>query len=385
MNFFHLNCRVVGKAKGKSSVAASAYISAEKIYNERTGITHDYSKKNDVIYSDVVLCNNAPAEFKNRSVLWNAVEKKEKSSDARYARQFDLAIPNEFTVEQAKILFYDIADIFVKDGMCFDGGIHWEKDNHHYDFLVTTRPFKEDGTWGDKDKKEYAFECDADGNKIIDRENPFWWEDKNNPERCGIRIPELDENGNQKKDKRGGKVWKRERVDSTGWDKKEMVEKWRKECCDIINKRVKEFGYDFTIDHRSYKKQNKDLMPTIHEGYMARKMEKDGLISDRCSINREIKKYNSVLYKIKEIGKSIKDILSKKVRDIYGRVDKVLQRRRADKEDGRDGRRNGKDVGRDRNYGERNIRKGQDNKANEKIQQDFGREFERYEDNTPKR
>ena len=83
MNFFHLNCRVVGKARGKSSVAASAYVSAEKIYNERTGITHDYSNKKDVIYSDVILCENAPAEFKKRSILWNEVEKKEKASDAR--------------------------------------------------------------------------------------------------------------------------------------------------------------------------------------------------------------------------------------------------------------------------------------------------------------
>lgn len=384
MNFFHLNCRVVGKARGKSSVAASAYVSAEKIYNERTGITHDYSNKKDVIYSDVILCENAPAEFKKRSILWNEVEKKEKASDARYARQFDLAIPNEFTIEQAKVLFYDVANVFVKEGMCFDGGIHWEEGNHHFDFLVTTRPFKADGSWGEKDKKEYAFLLDESGNKIIDKDNPNWWEDKKNSERYGIRIPELDEEGNQKKDKRGGKVWKRERVDSTGWDKKEMVEKWRKDCCDIINKRAVEFGYGINIDHRSYERQNKAKMPTIHEGYMARKMEKDGLISDRCSINMEIKKYNSVLYKIKEIGKSIKDMLSKKVRDIYGRVDNILQRRRNNKQDGRDGRRDGADAGRDRSLAEREQRKGREDKRTKELCDKAEREFEIYGEEIPK-
>lgn len=356
MNFFHMNCRVVSKARGKSSVAASAYVSAEKLLNERTGLTHDFSRKQDVIFSDVVLCENAPSEYKEREKLWNAVEKVEKSADARFARQFDLAIPNEFTKEQAKILFYDIADIFVKDGMCFDGGIHWEEGNHHYDFLVTTRPFKEDGTWGDKDKKEYVFMLDENGNKIIDKDNPNWWEDKKNPERCGIRLPELDENGEQKRDKKGGKIWKRERVDSTGWDKKEMVESWRKNCCDAINNRAREFGYDFNIDHRSYERQNKEIIPSIHEGYMARKMEKEGLVSDRCSINREIKKYNSLLTKIKEKAKAITAAITEKVRELNERFDTILQRRRNNKNDGRN-------AGRDRGKGQ------EDRKPDESVGQ----------------
>ena len=123
MDFFHLNCRIVSKAKGKSSVAASAYISAEKLVNERTGLTHDFTRKQDVIFSDTVLCENAPKEFQDREVLWNEVEKVERASDARFARQFDLAIPNEFSKEQAKELFYDVANIFTEQGMCFDGGI----------------------------------------------------------------------------------------------------------------------------------------------------------------------------------------------------------------------------------------------------------------------
>lgn len=195
MNFFHLNCRIVGRAKGKSSVAAAAYISAEKILNERAGLIHDFSRKRDVIFADTVLCKNAPSAYRDRAVLWNAVEKIEKSSDARFARQFDLAIPNEFTEEQAKELFYDVAHIFTDQGMCFDGGIHWEEGNHHFDFLVTTRPFKEDGSWETKEKKDFAFRRDETGNRIIDKSDPYWWEDKKNPDRCGIRIPDLDKNG----------------------------------------------------------------------------------------------------------------------------------------------------------------------------------------------
>ena len=319
MDFFHLNCRIVSKAKGKSSVAASAYISAEKLVNERTGLTHDFTRKQDVIFSDTVLCENAPEEFRNREVLWNEVEKVERASDARFARQFDLAIPNEFSKEQAKELFYDVANIFTEQGMCFDGGIHWEPGNHHYDFLVTTRPFKADGSWGDKDKKDYAFEKDENGNKIIDKDNPNWWEDKKNPERCGIRIPDMDSNGNQKTDKKGGKIWKRERVDSTGWDRKEVLEQWRRECCEMINKKAIEYGFDFQIDHRSYERRNIDIVPTIHEGYMARKMESEGLVADRCELNRDIRNYNSVIARMKETAVAITEMIVMKARDILGR------------------------------------------------------------------
>ena len=348
MQFFHMNCRVVGKAKGKSSVATAAYVSAEKLQNERTGLTHDFSRKKDVIFTDTVLCKNAPVEFRNHAKLWNAVEKIEKAPDARFARQFDLAIPNVFTPAQAKALFYDVARIFTEQGMCFDGGIHWEPGNHHFDFMVTTRPFREDGSWGDKERKEYVFQTDSEGRKIIDREDPNWWEDKKNPERCGIRVPEVDENGEQKLDKKGGKLWKRERVDATGWDRKEMVEFWRASCCEAINRRAQEYGYDIHLDHRSFKRQGIEKTPEIHEGYMARKMEQDGLVADRCQINRDIRKYNSVLDRIRQIAKEITTTIVEKARDILGRFKNLAGGFGSDRESGRNDESVGKSADRDR-------------------------------------
>ena len=334
MKFFHMNCRVVGKARGRSSVAAAAYVSAEKLLNERTGLTHDFSRKKDVIFTDTVLCKYAPTKFRDRKTLWNAVEKIEKASDARFARQFDLAIPNAFTPVQARTLFYDVARIFTEQGMCFDGGIHWENGNHHFDFMVTTRPFKEDGSWGDKERKEYVFRTDPDGNKIIDRTDPNWWEDKKNPERCGIRVPELDENGEQKLDKKGGRLWKRERVDATGWDRKEMVELWRASCCEAINKRSMEYGYDIHLDHRSFQRQGIEKTPEVHEGYKARKMEQDGVVADRCQINRDIREYNSLLDRIRQVAKDITTTIVEKARDILGRFKNITRSAGSDREPG---------------------------------------------------
>lgn len=162
--------------------------------------------------------------------------------------------------------------------------------------------------------KEYVFRTDPDRNKIIDRTDPNWWEDKKNPERCGIRVPELDENGEQKLDKKGGRLWKRERVDATGWDRKEMVELWRASCCEAINKRSMEYGYDIHLDHRSFQRQGIERTPEVHEGYMARKMEQDGLVADRCQINRDIREYNSLLYRIRQVAKDITTTIVEKAK-----------------------------------------------------------------------
>ena len=350
MNFFHLNCRIIGKAGVRSSVAVSAYISGEKLLNERTGLTHDFSRKKDVIFSDTVLCKNAPSAFKHRETLWNSVEQVEKASNSRFARQFDLAIPNEFSVEQAKELFYSVAEIFTNQGMCFDGGIHWEEGNHHFDFLVTTRPFNEDGSWGQKDKKDYIFKTDESGNKIINKEDPNWWEDSKNPDRCGIRIPELDENGKQKLDKKGGRIWKRDRVDSTGWDKNEMVEYWRSECCKAINISLNKYGFDYQLDHRSYERQGIDKMPTIHEGYHARKMEAQGEISDRCNINREIREYNKISEQIKSVAKELTDKIIQKARDIIERFTNLTGGIGIIRDSGTDGRSSGDTADRNRGF-----------------------------------
>ena len=87
MAIFQCQIQIIKRSEGRSAVAAAAYRAAEKIENEYTGIVEDYSRKNWVEHSEIMLPENAPAEFRNRSVLWNAVEKSEKSKNARLARE----------------------------------------------------------------------------------------------------------------------------------------------------------------------------------------------------------------------------------------------------------------------------------------------------------
>ena len=61
------------RSKGHSTIAASSYRAGIKLLDERTGIIHDYSKRDDVIYDDVILPKDSDDSFLNRETLWNAI------------------------------------------------------------------------------------------------------------------------------------------------------------------------------------------------------------------------------------------------------------------------------------------------------------------------
>ena len=82
---YHLSVKIIGRSSGRSAVAAAAYRSGECIANEWDGVTHDFRKKNWVKFTEVLLPDHAPQNFKNRKNLWNAVEVAEKSKSAQLA------------------------------------------------------------------------------------------------------------------------------------------------------------------------------------------------------------------------------------------------------------------------------------------------------------
>ena len=72
----HLEAKIISRGTGRSAVAASAYMSCSKILNDYDGVQHDYTRKQGLVREQVFLHENAPAEWKDRSVLWNAALKK---------------------------------------------------------------------------------------------------------------------------------------------------------------------------------------------------------------------------------------------------------------------------------------------------------------------
>lgn len=157
MAIYHLEAKVVSRGAGRSAVAASAYLSCSRLYNDYDGIQHDYTKKQGLVWQEVFLPEYAPQEWQDREKLWNAVEEVETAKDSRLAREFVVALPIELSREQQIELLQDfIREQFVSDGMCADAAIH-DTDGHnpHAHILLTVRPLDERGKWQYKTEKEY--------------------------------------------------------------------------------------------------------------------------------------------------------------------------------------------------------------------------------------
>lgn len=283
MAIFHLSIKIVSRSGGKSAVAASAYRAGEKLTETETGYVHDYTRKGGVIHTEVFLPTNAPPLFSNREILWNEVQKIEKQADAQMAREIEVALPIELSrEEQVELVRRYVTENFTDVGMCADVAIH-EKEvdgktvihqNPHAHILLTTRAFKEEGSWAPKEKKTYALD------------------------EKGERIPLIDPaTGLQKIGKRNEKLWKRVTVLANDWNDQSNAEKWRQSWAEMCNLYLLP---EQRIDHRSFERQGLEQVPTIHVGYAARQMERRGEVSERMELNRVIRRLNQMLNTMKK-------------------------------------------------------------------------------------
>ena len=355
MAIFHFTVKIVGRSKGKSVISASAYLNGDVMKNEETGRISYYTSKKEVVYTSLMMCENAPPEWLHvpeenikrfqqsirykraddkdaalekfkitfqKQRLWNEVLKIEKNADAQLGRSFEFSLPKEWSrQEQIDYTTEYIQKTFVDKGMCADWSIHDKRatsdksavGNPHVHLLVTMRPFNPDHSWGNKEVKDWDFVRDTDGNIVVDESHPDWWQDKKNPDRHGIRIPVLDENGVQKVGARNRKQWKRVLTDATGWNNPKNCELWRSEWAGMCNRHL---SIDNQIDHRSYERQGKLKVPTIHEGADARKIEEKYLTGQirkgswKVEENQMIKKQNALLQKVIETFGKVSGALS---------------------------------------------------------------------------
>lgn len=365
MAIFHMKIKIINRRSGRSAVASAAYRSGEKLVNDYDGLEHDYTRKNWIEHKEIILPESAPKEYKDRSSLWNAVEKIEKSSVSRLSREFEIALPKEMTLEQQ----IEVAKKFVEDNiislnLCADICIHNPpvmndrhqpidefgnptKDvnkmifrNPHAHIMTTLRPLDEVGRWqkkseveyickyGDEEKKLTANELKLDENKIWQKQYKYindkekMWLTKDEGEALGLkrvnRTPRTTV---------GGRL--NPHVEYIN-DKARVFE-WRENWEKIVNEKFKDLKSDTRIDHRSYKDQGKeDILPTQHMGPSATNMERramreiiegknpDSIIhSELALINKQIKEHNRFVIElrsnIEEITKSAKEYVEKTV------------------------------------------------------------------------
>ena len=255
MAIYHLSVKTFSRSNGQSATAAVAYRAGAKIHCDHERRDHDYSKKRDVLHSEIFLPPNAPSWANDRQQLWNEVERAEKRKNSTVAREFEVALPNELNKEQRIALVQDFAkQIVARHGCAVDAHLHDDKasykskENQHAHIMLTTRRLE--------------------------------------PEGFTKKTRELDE-------KKSGEVVY-----------------WREQWAKTANEHLREYGIE--IDHRSLKDQGLEREPTIKMGVAASALERRGIKTDRGDINREVAKYNKVLET--NSNEKINDILSKQLK-----------------------------------------------------------------------
>lgn len=205
MALYHFHVEQIKRSAGQSAIACAAYRAGEKLYSEYYGEINDYSHKGGVLHTEILLPPNAPPEYKDRQTLWNAAEKVEKNKKAQLAYNFDIALQNELTMDENITLAQRfVQEHFVAKGMIADLAVHKpDKENGisnpHFHVMTTMRPINPDGSWGNKQRREYV----------------------------------LDENGERKKDENGNYIFTA--VHTTDWHEPETLDHWREAWCRMVN------------------------------------------------------------------------------------------------------------------------------------------------------
>ncbi len=312
-------------------------MSCSRIYNGYDGIQHDYTRKQGLVWQQVFLPDMAPAEWIDREILWNAVEEAEKTKDSRLAREFVVALPVELSRDEGIALLTDFIQAnFVAEGMCADVCIH-DTDGHnpHAHIMLTVRPLTKVGTWQHKTEKEYL--CVRDGEEQgftaaeFKLEQSEGWEKqyqyKAGKKKVYMPPSQAEAQGYERISKYPKSTkYGRQNPISERWNSEDQLALWRAAWADTVNRCLERFGHEERVDHRSHAERGLDEQPTIHEGVVARTLEKKGIISDRCELNRQIKADNALLRELKSLVKKLMDAVKNTVPAIAEAMETVRQK-----------------------------------------------------------
>ena len=334
MAIYHLEAKVISRGTGRSAVAAAAYMSCSQILNDYDGVQHDYTRKQGLVWQQVFLPEYAPQEWQDRGVLWNAVEENEKTKDSRLAREFVVALPVELAKDEwTELLTEFIRKQFVSDGMCADVSIH-DTDGHnpHAHIMLTVRPLNQDGTWQYKTEKEYL--CVRDGEErgftsaeFKEAQADGWekqYQYKNGKKKVWLTQPDAEAQGYERVSKYPKSTkYGRQNPISARWNSDEQLLIWRAAWADAVNLHLERKGMEERIDHRSHADRGLEEQPTIHEGVVARALERQGIVSDRCELNRQIKADNALLRGLKQTVKALIEAVKNSLSDIADALETI--------------------------------------------------------------
>lgn len=268
MAIYHYSVKTINRSTGRSSVAAAAYRSGEKLVDERTGNVYDYTRRDGVLHYEVFLPDGQTV---GRQELWNLAEAAEKRKDAKVAREIVVALPHELSFLDQVIVVREYAQgLSRRTGWAVDVAVHapgreGDQRNTHAHLLCTTRKMERDDSGQlQMGAKTRDWDVIATGKELVKAERQEW-------ERQVNRILEIEQS-------------------------------------------------QARVDCRSYEAQGKtEQIPQIHLGVSASQMERKGVETERGNRNRDAAEHN----------RSVVDLKGKQyIRELQQRVVQNLEDKR---------------------------------------------------------
>jgi ATP-dependent exoDNAse (exonuclease V) alpha subunit len=242
---YHLKITSVGRSAGRRATAAAAYRAGDRLHDERSGRTYNFSGRTDVLHAEILLpahlAGAADAWAGRRERLWNTAEHAEKRSNSRVAREYEIALPHELdTAQQIALARGFSREIAERYRVAVDLAVHAPRAgsdprNYHAHLLTTTREVTPAGLGA----------------------------------KAGLDLDPRERRRRELPDSRREFLTLRER--------------WAA----LTNEALREAGLHVRVDHRSLAAQGIDRVPVPHIPIAALKMEQRGVPSRVAEIIRQ--------------------------------------------------------------------------------------------------
>jgi len=243
---YHLSAQIIKRSEGRSAIAAAAYRAGERLVDRQSNVAFDYRNKGGIVHNEIRKPDGAPDWMGNREELWNVLEIKNRRKDAQLAREMNIALPREMTLEQqTAVLRRFVDERFVALGMVADMAIHHDEEN-------------------------------------------------NNPHaHVMLSFYAANENGFR-------------RTRTREWNSKDFLTDTREAWSLYANRALEALGHEERIDHRTLEAQGIDRMPTIHEGPQGRSARARGVetTSNVIDIRTYAGKHRALDYRDIDVGRS---------------------------------------------------------------------------------
>lgn len=244
MPSYHLTVSHFSRSAGQSATAAVAYRGAVRVVDERTGEIHDYTRKQGVLHSELVMpahefggVRDRP-EPVDRATFWNEVELHHKRGDATTAREVQVSLPAELDQAGRQALAVRLARSLADEyGVAADVSLHAPRVVTDYMLKVNPKQhFVVDQETGERHNGNWHAHIVLSACSV-------------SPDRkLGKKVPELDAVHCQ-----------RNKVPN-------VAERFRERWADMQNEALERAGIEARVDHRSLADQGIEREPTVHLG-----------------------------------------------------------------------------------------------------------------------